>query len=700
MATPKKSSASFTDLDQLCVNTIRFLSVDAVEKAASGHPGLPLGAAPMAYVLWTRFLRFNPFDPEWVNRDRFVLSAGHGSMLLYSLLHLTGYDLTLDDIRAFRQWGSKTPGHPERGLTPGVEVTTGPLGQGLGNAVGMAAAEAHLAAQFDRPGFDIVNHRTYVIASDGDLMEGVASEAASLAGHLNLSKLTVLYDDNRVSLSATTNVTFTEDRAARFRAYGWRTYRVEDGNDLAAIQRALRTATKSGGRGPALILVRTHLGYGAPHKQDTYEAHGAPLGAEETRLTKRNLGWPEEPPFHIPPEALKVFRQRGDKGARLQAEWQKLFSEYAARYPDLAEKFHDAVAGDLPEGWEEEIPAWPDGSKPEATRTASGTVMNKIAPHLAHLVGGSADLDPSTFTQLKGLADFEAQPEPAEPVQGTSGGGWSFEGNNFHFGVREHGMGAILNGMAAHGGLIPYGSTFLIFSDYMRPPIRLAALMKLQVIYVFTHDSIAVGEDGPTHQPVEQLLGLRAVPGLTVIRPADANETAHAWRVAIGHRDGPVALILSRQKLPVLGVTEYPQIQLGVQAGGYVLAYPEGQAGPELVIVATGAEVHPALEAHRRLTAEGSAVQLVSLPAWNIFVRQPEEYRSKMIPPGVPILAVEAGTPLGWTPYVGPQTAVIGVDRFGASAPGDVTLRQYGITADNIVRHARDILAENRKAAR
>jgi transketolase len=697
MTASPKTSASFTDLDRLCVNTIRFLSVDAVEKAHSGHPGMPLGAAPMAYVLWTRFLRFNPSDPEWVDRDRFVLSAGHGSMLLYSLLHLTGYDLTLDDLQAFRQWGSKTPGHPERGLTPGVEVTTGPLGQGLGNAVGMAAAEAHLAAQFNRTGFEIVNHRTYVIASDGDLMEGVVSEAASLAGHLNLNKLVVLYDDNRVSLSATTNVTFTEDRAARFRAFGWRTYRVEDGNDLAAIRRGLRTASRGGARGPALILVRTHLGYGSPHKQDTYEAHGSPLGAEETRLTKRNLGWPEEPPFHVPPEALKVFRRRGEKGARLQAAWQKMFSEYSAKFPELAEKFHDAIAGDLPEGWEEGIPAWPDGGQPEATRVASGAVMNKIAGRLTQLAGGSADLDPSTHTQLKGLADFEAPPEPVESVQGTSGGGWNFEGNNFHFGVREHGMGAILNGLAAHGGLIPYGSTFLIFSDYMRPPIRLAALMKLRVIYVFTHDSIAVGEDGPTHQPVEQLLGLRSVPGLTVIRPADANETAHAWRTAIGHRGGPVALVLSRQKLPVLGLTAYPQIRFGVQAGGYVLAYPGGAGAPELVIVATGAEVHQALEAHRRLTAEGRSVQLVSLPSWNLFALQPEKYRREVIPPGVPILAVEAGTPLGWAPYVGPSADVIGVDRFGASAPGEVVLREYGLTAEDVYRRAQDILLHRGK---
>jgi transketolase len=699
MESQKKSGTRFTDLDQLCVNTIRFLSVDAVEKANSGHPGLPLGAAPMAYVLWTRFLRFNPADPEWFDRDRFVLSAGHGSMLLYSLLHLTGFDLSLDDLRAFRQWGSKTPGHPERGLTPGVEVTTGPLGQGLGNAVGMAAAEAHLAAQFNRPDFEIVNHRTYALASDGDLMEGVAAEAASLAGHLNLNKLTVLYDDNRISLSATTNVTFTEDRAARFRACGWRTYRVDDGNDLAAIQRALRSAARAGSRGPALILVRTHLGYGSPHKQDTFAAHGSPLGAEETRLTKRNLGWPEDPPFHVPPEALKVFRRRGEKGARLQTAWRKLFSGYAAKYPDLAEKFHDAMEGDLPEGWEEEIPAWDGDRKPEATRVASGEVMNKIAAHVTQLAGGSADLDPSTHTQLKGFADFESQPEPAEPVQGVSGGGWNFAGNNFHFGVREHAMGAMLNGLAAHGGLIPFGSTFLIFSDYMRPPIRLAALMKLHVIYVFTHDSIAIGEDGPTHQPVEQLLGLRAVPGLTVIRPADANETAHAWRVAIGHREGPVALVLSRQKLPVLGVTAFPQVQLGVQAGGYVLAYPQAEAAPELVIVATGAEVHPALEAQRRLAAEGRAVQMVSLPAWSIFLRQPQEYRDKVIPPGVPILAVEAGTPLGWASYVGPRIAVIGVDRFGASAPGETVLREYGFSPENIVRHARDLLAEKRKAA-
>jgi transketolase len=699
MVTSAKKYPPFTELDALCVNTIRFLSVDAVEKANSGHPGMPLGAAPMAYVLWTRFLRHDPADPNWMDRDRFVLSAGHGSMLLYSLLYLTGYDLHLEDIEAFRQWGSHAPGHPERGVVPGVEVTTGPLGQGVGNAVGMAMAEAHMAARFNRPGHEIVDHRTYAVVSDGDLMEGVASEAASLAGHLALGKLTLLYDDNRVSLSATTNVTFTEDRAARFRAYGWHTVQVRDGNDLDAIQAALRAALREKRR-PSLILVRTHLGFGAPHKQDTFQAHGSPLGPEETRLTKRGLGWPEQPPFLVPPEVLQHFRQAVADGAWAQAAWQEAFAVYAGRYPALANELHRAELGELPEEWQAGIPEFPDGAKPVATRVASGQVLDAIAVQVPELVGGSADLDPSTHTQLKDMADFEPAKEPDGDVQGLSGGGWAYAGRNIHFGVREHGMGAILNGMAAHGGLLPFGATFLIFSDYMRPPMRLAALMGLHVIYVFTHDSIALGEDGPTHQPVEQLLGLRSVPNMTVIRPADANETAYAWRAAVGRRGGPVALVLSRQKLPVLGLGRYPQIREGVQAGGYVLEHPAVGARPRLVLVATGAEVHVALAAHARLADAGHAVQLVSLPSWNLFAEQPREYRDLVIPPGVPVLAVEAGVSLGWRSYVEEQVAVIGMDRFGASAPGPTVLRELGFTPDHVYLRAVEILAGEGRGSR
>ncbi|MFN2168285.1 MAG: transketolase, partial [Anaerolineae bacterium] len=528
-------------LDQVCVNTIRFLAVDMVQKANSGHPGLPLGAAPMAYTLWDRFLKFNPHNPQWPDRDRFVLSAGHGSALLYALLYLTGYDLPLRQIEQFRQWDSKTPGHPEYGLTPGVETTTGPLGQGFGNGVGMAIAEAHLAARYNRPDFEIVNHYTYGIVSDGDLMEGVASEAASLAGRLKLGKLIYLYDDNRISLASSTNLTFTEDRAQRFQAYGWHTQKIEDGNDTQAIAQALQAA-RDETEHPSLILVRTHIGYGSPHKQDTFEAHGSPLGEEEVKLTKENLGWPVEPPFYVPDEALAHFRQAVDRGRQAEEEWEVLFALYARSFPNLAEEFQRVLRRDLPVDWDADIPHFPADDKGMKTRVASGKVMNAIAPRMPELMGGSADLNPSTHTALDGLGDFEAPQEAAGDIQGSVGGGWSYAGRNMHFGVREHAMGAIVNGMAAHGGVLPFGATFLIFSDYMRPTIRLAALMKLHVIYVFTHDSIGLGEDGPTHQPIEQLASLRAIPNLTVIRPSDANEAAVAWQVAIETRDRPVAL--------------------------------------------------------------------------------------------------------------------------------------------------------------
>ncbi len=535
-------------MDQLCINTIRTLSMDAVQQANSGHPGAPMGLAPAAYVLWTRFLRHNPSNPAWPDRDRFVLSAGHGSILLYSMLYLTGYEVPLEQLKQFRQWGSRTPGHPERGMTPGVETTTGPLGQGFGNGVGMAIAEAHLAARYNRPGFEIINHFTYAIVSDGDLMEGVAAEAASLAGHLKLAKLIYLYDNNRISLAGATDLTFTEDCAKRFEAYGWHTVSVEDGNDVEAIDGALGAARDETSR-PSLILLRTHIGYGSPGKQDTFEAHGSPLGAEEVKRTKQQLGWPLEPPFFVPEDALAHFRAAIGNGKKVETEWQKRFSSYAEKFPALARELEQVIGGALPAGWEESIPQFSADAKGVATRAASGKVLNAIAAKLPTLIGGSADLNPSTFTVLPKLGDFESPQRTFTDSQGSAGGAWDYSGRNLHFGVREHGMAASLNGMAAHGGIIPFGSTFLIFSDYMRPSIRLAALMELGVIYVFTHDSIGLGEDGPTHQPVEQLAALRAIPRLIVIRPGDANETAVAWRVAIESRACPVALVLTRQNV-------------------------------------------------------------------------------------------------------------------------------------------------------
>ena len=600
-------------LDQLAINTIRFLSVDAVEKANSGHPGLPLGAAPMAYVLWTRLLRHNPANPRWFNRDRFVLSAGHGSMLLYSLLHLTGYDLPLEQIKQFRQWGSKTPGHPERGLTPGVETTTGPLGQGFANAVGIAIAENYLAATYNRPGHLIVNHYTYALVSDGDLMEGVASEAASLAGHLKLGKLICLYDDNHITLSAATQITFTEDRARRFEAYGWYTQTVENGNDLETIDRALRTAQAEKER-PSLILVRTHIGYGSPNKQDTFEAHGSPLGDKEVKLTKEALGWPLNPPFYIPDQALAHFRLALKQGAQAEAEWDAIFSDYAKAFSDLAAEFQRGMAGELSKGWDADIPIFPADPKGMATRVASGKVLSAISLKLPSLIGGSADLDPSTHTALKALGDFENPRDETGNLQGSTGGGWSYAGRNLHFGVREHAMGSIANGLAVHGGVIPFTATFFIFSDYMRPPIRLAALMEQGVIFVFTHDSIAVGEDGSTHQPVEQLASLRAIPNLLVIRPCDANETAVAWRVAIEERDRPVSLVLTRQDVPTLDRIQFAAAD-GLRHGAYILADAPG-GKPDIILIATGSEVSLIIAASQKLTENNVNVRIISMPIW------------------------------------------------------------------------------------
>ena len=690
MNTTASGGAGSGPLDLLAVNTIRFLAVDAVQKANSGHPGLPLGAAPMAYVLWERFLRHHPANPAWFDRDRFVLSAGHGSMLLYSLLHLTGYALPLEQLEQFRQWGSLTPGHPERGVTPGVETATGPLGQGFANGVGMAIAEAFLAARYNRPGYDVVNHFTYGIVSDGDLMEGVASEAASLAGHLKLGKLIYLYDDNRISLAASTQLTFTENRARRFEAYGWHTQTVNDGNDLKAIDHAIRAARQEHGR-PSLILVRTHIGFGSPHKQDSFAAHGSPLGEEEVRLTKQALGWPTEPAFLIPEEVREQFRRALERGQDLEDDWNAKVSAYARQHPEPAREFRQVMEGNLPEGWDAAVPVFPADAKGLATRVASGKVMEAIAPKLPWLIGGSADLNPSTNTELKNAGDFENPAQAVGDMQGSSGGGWSYAGRNLQFGVREHGMGGVLNGLAVHGGLIPFGATFLTFSDYMRPPIRLAALMGVQVIYVFTHDSIGLGEDGPTHQPVEHLASLRAIPRLVVIRPGDANETAEAWRIAIGLRDRPVALVLSRQNVPTLDRARFAPAA-GIRRGGYILADP-AEGKPELILLASGSELGLIVAAEERLRAEGVAVRLVSMASWELFEAQPREYRDAVLPRGVgPRLAVEAGISQGWHRYVGDQGDVVSVERFGASAPGPVVLHEYGFTVENVCRRALALL--------
>ncbi len=664
-----------TSLDELCINTIRTLSIDAIQKANSGHPGLPMGAAAMAYVLWDRFLKHNPRDPQWPDRDRFILSAGHGSMLLYSLLHLTGYDLSLDEIKQFRQWGSKTPGHPEYGLTAGVETTTGPLGQGFGNGVGMAMAEAYLAAKFNRPGFDIVNHFTYALVSDGDLMEGVASETASLAGHLKLGKLIYLYDDNRISIDGSTDLTFTEDRLKRFEAYGWHTQMVEDGNDLDGIARAIEAAQRETER-PSIIAVRTHIGYGSPNRQDTAKVHGEPLGEEEVRLTKRNYGWPEDKTFYIPDEALAHFRKALERGQQQQRAWEAKFREYEKAHPEMAAEFRRMLAGDLPGGWDADLRQFAADAKGIATRVASGKVINAVAAKMPELIGGSADLTPSTKTAIDADGDFQAG---------------RYDQRNIHFGVREHGMGAVCNGMALHGGLRPYCSTFLVFSDYMRPSIRLAALMELPVIYVFTHDSIGLGEDGPTHQPIEHFAALRAIPRLVFIRPCDANETVEAWRVALQHKDGPVVLALSRQGLPIIDRQKYAPAS-GLARGAYVLADADGPA--ELILMASGSEVWPTLQAAEQLWQEGIAARVVSMPSWELFDRQDACYREQVLPSAVKArVAVEAGVAQGWHKYLGEHGITVTIDeRFGASAPAKVVMEQYGFVAENIARQARKLL--------
>ena len=678
-----------SSLDQQCIDTLRFLSVDMVQKANSGHPGLPLGAAPMAYALWTHHLKHHPSNPEWANRDRFVLSAGHGSALLYSLLHMTGYALSLDDIKQFRQWGSKAPGHPERGHTAGVEVTTGPLGQGIANAVGMAIGEAHLAARYNRDGHTVIDHHTWAIVGDGDLMEGVASEAASLAGHLQLGKLICLYDDNYVSLAAGTDIAFTEDRAKRFEAYGWQTITVADGNDIAAINAAIDKARADTAR-PSLILVRTQIGFGSP-EQGSFKAHGSPLGVEDVKKTKEKLGWPVQPDFLIPEPALKHFREALDRGAKEETEWKERLDVYTKAFPELAKELNDRLQGKLPAGWDADIPVFPADAKGIATRVAGGKVMNAFAEKLPALVGGSADLDSSTYTNLKGFGDFNLAAKAGQDTQGSDSAGWSHAGRNVHFGVREHAMGAVVNGLAAHGGFIPYGSTFLIFSDYMRPTIRLAALSGLHVVHIFTHDSIAVGEDGPTHQPIEQLASLRAIPDTTVIRPADANETAVAWKVAVETRQRPVLLALTRQNLPILDRTKFASAE-GLRKGAYVLSDAK-DGKPTLILIATGSEVDLIVGAAEKLQAEGVAVRCVSMPSWDLFEAQPQSYRDEVLPPDVAAkLAVEMGVPMGWDRYVGPHGDVLGIDRYGASAPAGVLLPEYGFTVDNVVKRAEALL--------
>ena len=660
------------NIDTRCINTIRTLSMDAVQKANSGHPGAPMGMAPTAYVLWTRFLKHHPQNPDWFDRDRFVLSAGHASLLLYSLLHLTGYGLSLEDIKSFRQWESKTPGHPEYGCASGVETTTGPLGQGFANAVGMAMAEAHLASCYNRPGHDIIDHYTYTMCGDGDLMEGVSSEAASLAGHLGLSKLICLYDDNKISIEGSTDIAFTEDVGLRFAAYDWHVQTVEDGNDINAIADAI-SAAQAEKEKPSIIKIRTHIAYGSPNKQDTPGAHGAPLGEEEIRLTKKNLGWPEDAQFLVPDDALAKFRECVDTGKASESRWQAAFAAYEKENPKLAKALTNAINNILPEGWDSGLPDFSE-TDAIATRAASGKVLNALAKNIPGLFGGSADLAPSNNTLIGDSHDFQKD---------------RYDGRNIRFGVREHGMGGILSGIALHKGLRPYGGTFLTFADYMRPSIRLAGLMGLPVIYVFTHDSIALGEDGPTHQPIEHLASLRIIPGLTVIRPADAGETTQAWRQALQSKDGPVALILSRQNLPVLDPGRYKDTGAAAK-GAYVLA--DTDATPDIILLATGSEVHIALGAKDLLAQKDVSARVVSMPSWELFEKTPEAYRESVLPKGVTArIAVEAGQSFGWERY---SRTVIGISHYGASAPAEIVMEKFGFTAENIVEKAMEILGK------
>jgi transketolase len=682
---PEELAAGY-DVEQLAVNTIRTLAIDAVQKANSGHPGMPLGAAPMAHVLWTRHLRFDPADPAWADRDRFILSAGHGSMLLYALLHLSGYEVSIEDLENFRQWGSRTPGHPEYGHTPGVETTTGPLGAGFSNGVGMAIAEAFLAATFNRPGYSLVDHRTFAIVGDGDLMEGISSESASIAGHLGLGKLIYLYDDNRVSIEGCTDLTFTEDVTKRFEAVGWQVLDVADGTDLDAIDKAIAAACFVDDK-PSLIRVRTTIGFGSPNKAGTAECHGSPLGKDECVLTKQALGWPADLFFAVPGRVGDLYRETVVQGAARRAEWMKTWGAYAREYPDLAAQWTAALEGTLPEGWKDKLPRFTAADGSIATRSASGKVLNALAPILPTLMGGSADLAPSNNTLLAGLGDFQRD---------------NYAGRNVRFGVREHAMGGVMNGMAVHGGVIPYGATFFVFSDYMRPAIRLAALSRFAVTYVFTHDSIGLGEDGPTHQPVEHLASLRAMPGLRVIRPSDAAETVVAWQIALERRDAPTALVLTRQTVPVLDRTILAAAD-GLARGGYVLKEASKAPGtgeslgvqPDAIIVATGSEVHLALEAAERLQAEGIAARVVALPCWELFESQDQGYRESVLPGSVSArVSIEAACTFGWDRYVGKQGIKIGLDRFGASAPAERLYEEFGITTDRVVVAVRSLVGK------
>ncbi len=682
------------ELQDLCINTIRILSADAVQNANAGHPGMPMGAAAMAYTLWTQFLKHNPRNPQWFDRDRFILSGGHGSMLLYSLLYLCGYDLPLDEIKHFRKWGSKAPGHPERGLTPGVEATTGPLGQGFANGVGVAIAEAWLAARYNRPGHKIIDHYTYAICGDGDLMEGISQEAASLAGHLHLGKLIYLYDQNHISLAGATEIDFTEDVAKRFEASGWHTRAVSDGNDTEDVACAIREAQAEDQR-PSLILARTHIGYGSPHKQDNFTAHGDPLGEEELQATKKALGWPSMEKFYLPQDSVEYFRQAVPQGTQMEEEWRKKFDAYKEVFPKEAAEFESIVSGKLPQDWDVDLPKWKPTDKPIATRAAGGEAMNALAKHIPNLIGGSADLNPSTRTALKGLGDFQS-PEVSGPgTLGAVGGEWSYAGRNVAFGVREHAMGAAVNGMAAHGGVLPFSATFFTFSDYMKPAIRLGALSHLKAIYIFTHDSIGLGEDGPTHQPVEQLAGLRGVPGLTVIRPADPNETTEAWVFAVQH-NGPTLLVLTRQTVAHLDRSGAKDP--GVARGAYVLADAAG-GSPDVILIGTGSEVSLCVVAREKLKDFGVKARVVSMPSWSLFEAQEESYRESVLPRGIrKRVTVEAASPIGWHRWAGDEGTVIGLERFGASAAGQEVLEHLGFTPEHVAAAALRLLGKNNEA--
>jgi len=664
-----------SDLDLLCINTIRTLAMDAVQKAESGHPGTPMALAPLGYRLFTKHMRHDPADPHWPNRDRFVLSCGHASMLLYSCLFLSGYDLTLDDIKQFRQWESRTPGHPELGYTPGVETTTGPLGQGISNAVGMAMAESHLSAVFNKPNQSIVDHYTYFICSDGDLMEGISHEASSFAGHYKFGKLIGFYDDNHITIDGSTDLTFTDDTAKRFEAYGWQVLHIADVNDLDAIDRAIAEAKADATR-PTLVVTRTHIGYGSPHKQDTAKAHGEALGADEVKLTKENLGWPTTDAFYVPPEALAEWRKTKERGAAAQAKWNDLWAAYMGQHPDDATEYERRLADRRRPGWSKGIPAFTAENGKVASRAAFGAVLNASAEQLPELVGGSADLTPSNNTSVKAWKNFNPEDRTARYV---------------HYGIREHGMAGIMNGMALHGGIVPYGGTFLIFSDYMRPSVRLAAFMKQHVIYVFTHDSIGLGEDGPTHQPIEQLSALRAIPNLVVIRPADATESTVAWEVAMNLQGSPIALVLTRQKLGFIDRTKYGKAT-GLEQGAYVLADPPSGTKPKVVLMSSGSEVALVLEAHQKLAEQGVPSRVVSMPTMELFRRQSAQYQESVLPAGVPRVAIEAAHPMSWYEWVGSDGVVLGLTRYGASAPYEKVYEELGITVDRVVTAAKTLV--------